>query len=348
MEKLKDIIAMKSNDYTCVADEFSRQTGRSLMSDNHFEDVNLLSVPVSIVLPSYRVYEQLPHTLNCLRDQVYKNFEVIVVDDNSNPPLESVVRGVEVDFPIKYVRIPFNKNRNPNHARNVGLSVSDSSNIILLDSDMIVPRHFTANLGAKMQYTNGCLFTGFRENIGKREDSQGPADISKDWRHTVVIGESFHNFMPVNINGNRDIETPKGVLHILDETNNFKDFGYGRSVAYWDLPAMVIGHCIAFNRDKAIRSGGFPELFIKWGIDDIAFGANMVANDQHIIPSLNTVNHHVVHRSKEYFQKSLDQLRLNLEKYLHYARSEYESAFPSFRVKIKGKEASKIFLEEEI
>lgn len=342
--RLKELVALKSNDYTNTSERFDKETAEAILSNEDTKRLELITESLSIVLPSYEVHKQLPHTLAHLNKQVYQNFEVLIVDDNSQPPLEKIIREQETNYPLKYIRVPYNVLKNPNHARNIGIMSSDSNNIVILDSDMIVAPSFTANLAIKQQFTEDCLFVGFRENVNRRNEVKGPADISKDWRHTVVIDDSFHDFIHVNINGEK--HKIRGKLNILNKTNYFKDFGHGKSLAYWDLPSMVIGHCIAFNRQRAIKAGGFPEIFFGWGIDDIAFGANMIANDQYIIPSLNTVNYHIIHRSKTDFKKSLTKLKANIERYFDYANLDFSPRFPSYKVRQYDTEPSKKYFLE--
>jgi len=344
--KLRELVALKSNDYTNTSEEFERKTAETILNNEDTKRLELITEPLSIVLPSYGVHKQLPFTLTYLNEQVYQNFEVLIVDDNSQPPLEKIIREQETNYPIKYIRIPYNVPKNPNHARNVGVMSSDSDNIVILDSDMVVAPYFTANLAIKQQFAKGCLFVGFRENVDRMSEVKSPADISKDWRHTVSIDESFHDFMHLNINGEKG--KIKRSLNILDETNYFRNFGYGKSLAYWDLPSMVIGHCIAFNRQRAIESGGFPEIFFGWGIDDIAFGANMIANDQYVVPSLNTVNHHIIHRNEADFKESLTELKANIERYFGYANLDFSPRFPSYKVRQYDAEPSKKYFLEVV
>ncbi len=342
--RLKELVALKSNDYTNTAKRFERETAESMLSDENTKRLRLIRKSLSIVLPSYDVHKQLPITLQYLDEQVYQNFEVLVVDDNSNPPLEKIVREQEVDYPIKYIKVPYNISKNPNHARNIGVMLSASNNIIMLDSDMIVPPYFTANLAIKQQFTENCLFLGFRENVDSIDKVEGVACISDDWRHTV--DGSFHDFMHININGKLD--GLQGTLNILDKTNCLKDFGYGKSLAYWDLPSMVIGHCIAFSRQRAIESGGFPEIFFGWGLDDTAFGANMIANNQYVLPSLNTLNYHVAHRNRMGLKKRLMELKANIRRYFDYADSEFSPRFPNYKVRRYDSDSSKQYFLEVV
>lgn len=344
--KLKELIALKSNDYTIAAERFERETAEAILTNENTKRLELITESLSIVLPSYNAHKQLSFTLGYLNEQVYQNFEVLIVDDNSQPPLEKIIREQETNYPVKYIKIPYNVLKNPNHARNIGVMSSDSDNIVILDSDMIVTPHFTANLAIKQQFTSDCLFVGFRENVNRMSEVKGLAGISRDWRHTLTIDNSFHDFMYVNINGEK--HKIKGNLNILDKTNFFKDFGHGKSLAYWDLPSMVIGHCIAFSRQRAIESGGFPEIFFGWGIEDIAFGANMIANNQYIIPSLNTVNHHIIHKNKTDFKKSLTELKANIKRYFDYANLDFSPRFPNYKIKQYDAESSKKYFLEVV
>ena len=72
----------------------------------------------SIIIPVYNRPEEIDDLLNSLTRQTYVHFEVIVVDDGSSIPCESVVNAYNDRLRIRYFYI---ENSGPGLARNQGL-----------------------------------------------------------------------------------------------------------------------------------------------------------------------------------------------------------------------------------
>lgn len=93
---------------------------------------------VSIIIPTYGRPENLVRAINSVINQSYKQWEVIVVDDN-NPntteryETEKVMQLFNADNRIKYVC--HDKNMNGSTARNTGISIAKGEYISFLDDD---------------------------------------------------------------------------------------------------------------------------------------------------------------------------------------------------------------------
>ena len=74
----------------------------------------------------------------------------------------------------------------------------------------------------------------------------------------------------------------------------------------------------------------------------------MIANNQCIIPSLNTVNFHVMHRNKIDFRESLIELKANIKKYFDYANLDFSLRFPNYRIRQYDTEPSKEYFLEVV
>lgn len=89
----------------------------------------------TIVIPFYNSEQFILRPLNSLKNQVYKNIEIIVVNDGSKDNGEQVVLDFIRDNPkldIKYRRI---ENSGPSTARNIGIELATGDYICFLDSD---------------------------------------------------------------------------------------------------------------------------------------------------------------------------------------------------------------------
>lgn len=93
---------------------------------------------VSVIIPTYKATERLDRAIESVLDQTYKNFEIIVVDDNdpASPArafTEELMKKYGGDGRIKYLK--HEKNKNGAAARNTGLAAATGELIAFLDDD---------------------------------------------------------------------------------------------------------------------------------------------------------------------------------------------------------------------
>lgn len=91
----------------------------------------------SIIIPTYKGSDSLPIALACLEKQTFKDFEVIVSDDNGKDSDEQIKTQKVIDtfkdkLNIKYL---INKHVNGSYARNQGLQNAEGKYICFLDDD---------------------------------------------------------------------------------------------------------------------------------------------------------------------------------------------------------------------
>jgi len=89
---------------------------------------------VSVVIPTYNRGCEIQRCLESVLAQTYKHFEVLVVDDGSDPedPTEEVVRRLD-DSRLRYLRLE--SHTNANVARNAGIQAARGIYVAMLDSD---------------------------------------------------------------------------------------------------------------------------------------------------------------------------------------------------------------------
>ena len=89
---------------------------------------------VSIVLPTYNRAYIISGALQSVLNQIYHNFEIIVVDDGSTDNTEEIIRNVACkDSRVKYFRN--NENKGASGARNVGINLAKGEFIAFQDDD---------------------------------------------------------------------------------------------------------------------------------------------------------------------------------------------------------------------
>lgn len=96
---------------------------------------------VSIIIPTFKRNKLLDKTINSVINQNYKNYEIIVVDDNDEETeyrkeTENLMKKYINNPKIRYIKHP--KNLNGCAARNTGMEYSKGKYICFLDDDDII------------------------------------------------------------------------------------------------------------------------------------------------------------------------------------------------------------------
>ena len=88
---------------------------------------------VSIILPNYNSSKYLNATINSIINQTYKNWELIIVDDNSDNATLNLLKKYKNKKNIKIFFLK--KNRGAGFCRNLAIKKSTSYYIAFIDSD---------------------------------------------------------------------------------------------------------------------------------------------------------------------------------------------------------------------
>jgi GT2 family glycosyltransferase len=299
---LRTQVCACGNDYSAVEAAFLAETGQTLI-DVSFDHSKCASLgnPVSVIIPSFGGQRSLPILLSSLGRQRYRNFEVVVVDDGSEPPLWStVVRWADLaapDFPLRVVRCEVNSGYSV--ARNIGIQCADSETLVMTDDDMRIPDTLTFASALRHAHTRCCVFIGFRENADEARFGAPDAcpQRQKDWRWRTKIRP---NHMRLSMEAG--LSTPAGAtVGILEQSRYLKLLGYGQTIALWDLPSLVSSHSISASAADVRAIGGFPEekWCNRWGFEDLCFAVLMIAAGVFIIPALDWTSMHLIAEGRE-------------------------------------------------
>jgi len=323
---IRDLILATTNDYGSIASAFRSSFGTSLI-DPSLDEIAAadLRETVTVVIPSFDGQRTLPVVLAALERQRYRNFEVVVVDDGSDPPLRAAVDAADTSFAIEYRRIA--RSRGTSAARNVGIDCASGDTLVFLDDDIRVEPTVLGSIALRMSFTADCLFVGFRENVLFDRfafDWDAHASIERDWRCHARDRGTYSCFTT------RRVPPPatRRSYRLLEESDWFRSFGCGRVIGYWDLPQMVVGHSLAAKRSALTELGGFDEDRVTgWGTDDLIFGARMIAAGYYVVPALDFVSLHPAHEGRKVTRaQQMVELQANYERYLDYLAEPLEPA----------------------
>jgi glycosyltransferase involved in cell wall biosynthesis len=122
---------------------------------------------ISVVMPTYNRAHFLGKAIDSVLSQTYGNFEVIVIDDNSEDNTRDLVKKYN-DERIKYVKNY--ENRGCGRARNQGIEIAKGDYITFLDSD---DELFSTKFERQLEIFNvlpsefGIIYCGFCYASGK-------------------------------------------------------------------------------------------------------------------------------------------------------------------------------------
>ncbi|OGL51158.1 MAG: hypothetical protein A3H37_09040 [Candidatus Schekmanbacteria bacterium RIFCSPLOWO2_02_FULL_38_14] len=192
--------------------------------------VPTVSSKVSIVIPTYNCAQYIGETIESILNQIYKNFEIIVVDDGSTDNTRDVAKSFEKE--INYI---YQENGGPSKAKNTGIKAARGEYIAFLDADDIwFPDILKQTVQAFQQYAEaGLAFTDYL-----KFDESG-----------VIQQSNCADRFKVWFNKHRSATT---------------DLAYG-----WFYRELLIGSCISsvFVKKKVMEEVGMFDETFKIGED---------------------------------------------------------------------------------
>lgn len=100
----------------------------------------------SVIVPVYNRIDEVRDLMGSLGRQTCKNFEVILVEDGSTQPCESVL----ADFPDVRMKYYYKDNEGRSIARNYGMERAEGDYFIFFDSDCVIPEDYFKVLTAEL------------------------------------------------------------------------------------------------------------------------------------------------------------------------------------------------------
>ena len=210
------------------------------------------ALPVSVIIPSRQTpAEVLARTLAALEGQTYPRglFEVVIVDDGSEPPLAAPAPSPR--SPPLDVRVVRQERRGfglPG-ARNAGARAAAHDVLLFLDSDLLAEAGWIAAHARWHHAVSDALTIGFY------------AQVDADGLDPDVIGA--HTGPLEELLADRAASSPQADHHMA-RTRGFKSRAD-------DLFAAVAGGNLGVRKDFYRLVGGHDESFTRYGPEDVEF-----------------------------------------------------------------------------
>lgn len=149
---------------------------------------------VSVIIPVYNAEKKLNSCLSSVLNQSYKNFEVIIVDNNSTDFTKEVILDSKEKNPkIKYT---FEAKKGRGAARNAGIKIARGKIIAMTDSDCIVPRNWVEKITELIRENKEEVIQGgeldaignyWSKNIQLANEKFISRHVSKDKEYTIHL-----------------------------------------------------------------------------------------------------------------------------------------------------------------
>jgi Glycosyltransferases, probably involved in cell wall biogenesis len=93
----------------------------------------------SLIMATYGRSNEIENFLISLKNQTYKNFELIVIDQNDDDKAYKIIKKFQNDINIIYLKVSF---KGLSKARNYGLNYASGQIIAFPDDDCEYPNDF--------------------------------------------------------------------------------------------------------------------------------------------------------------------------------------------------------------
>ncbi len=250
-ERLKlPVVEGLGNDYTPI----------EIIKNNASLPINNLP-GISIVISFFNRPHFLSLILNSIALQSHSsNIEVIISDDGSqNMPVE-IINKYENMMNLKYIRRP-DLGYTLNAARNAGVRLASNEIILLLDSDIVLPKHFCKEISNWFSSYKNLFILGLRRFVSFTENFELFQNLQYDWESIIKEVKSD------NIHMRTSSDKQFSVDWRLDQ---FKKTDWLKADLY---PYKYTAGCMmAFMKKNWEDIGMFDEDFDKWGCEDVEFG----------------------------------------------------------------------------
>ncbi|MFZ7133255.1 MAG: glycosyltransferase family 2 protein [Eubacteriales bacterium] len=242
---------------------------------------------ISIIVPIYKVEKYLHRCVDSILNQIYKNLEIILVDDGSPDNCGSICDEYKTkDYRIKVIH---KKNGGLSDARNAGLELVNGDYICFLDSDDWIHEEYISKLYHLLIKTNSdisvcnfirtstenILINNFNEEIYEFSNVEALGQfIDKLYVQMVVSWGKLYKKKLFN-----NIRFPVGRIH-EDEFITYKliykankiVFSTAQLLYYWQRneSIMGVGFNIKYRLDALDALEERAEFLLEVGLDDIS------------------------------------------------------------------------------
>ncbi len=287
-----------SNDYSHIETFYKLVTKNELLSYDSEPVLEDKFENISIIIPAYN--QNVVPTLLSIQGQNLskenkKKVQVIVVDDGSKNDIRKDIDLIKSKLDYELNVISFGQNMGISNARNAGIAIAKHNLLLFIDSDIILSKNYIYDINIRLQLVPNAIFVAMRKNIEpdslftQEEVILGGIERSLDLDDSRVVTKrkDYH------IGWDKAFKDDS--INVLDDTNYFKQLGFGSRVGIYDLSSVVTGHNMAVNREMIKHYPVFSNRFSGWGMEDSYFASSLISRGCFVIPLLSSSVYHINH-----------------------------------------------------
>ena len=222
---------------------------------------------ISVIVPACGRVDVLRETLRRLAAQSYEDFEVLVVDDGSEPPLP--------DLGVPVLRLPeSDRCFRAGQARQLGARHARYQGLCFLDQDVAVGEDFLWAVDYVLRRDVDAVCLGYLSGYNLHD-----LGIEHTLADIQAAGALTGDVTPVIPDRSREV----AFRATLDNVH------WGEQP--WTL--CYTGN-LALRRALLDRAGGFADDFTGWGFEDVDLGVRLVRAGARLVPSRWALGYHMV------------------------------------------------------
>ncbi|MDR2992973.1 MAG: glycosyltransferase [Bacillus cereus] len=258
----------------------------------------------SIIIPTRNKLPRLKLTLLSLECQDYSksDYEVIIIDNNSNDGTEDYISNNKFSFDLIYCK---HKILGRSSARNKGVEIARYPILIFIDDDLLLSHSFISE-HMKAQKSKSSIVHGKIYNMTYLKFFKDPiegtlyetfctenTDVKRLKGKSISIDDIVNDFDKIKRNNNK-ITSFEQLIKDIYEANLHKMFWIG-----------FTGGNVSIPKDWVIDAGLFDTGFGKnWGFEDVELGYRLWKLNYYFNYSNRASNYHMAHYRFHFAQEN--------------------------------------------
>lgn len=151
---------------------------------------------ISIIIPVYNAENYIIRCLDSIRNQTYKNYEVIIIDDESKDNSWNLLSEYAADNqPINFRIFKNEINRGPSITRNIGMDLATGDYIFFMDIDDALVDNLSLQYFAEATENDPDMVIGKTRFLQKDEPKESNYHTLKNTKNTYQDNEVVDGFL---------------------------------------------------------------------------------------------------------------------------------------------------------
>ena len=218
---------------------------------------------VDIILPNYNSEKFIQETLDSILQQTYKNWRLIIVDDNSSDNSPTKISSFKRDN-INFIRL--GKKKGAAFCRNLGIRISNSKYVSFIDSDDYWSKEkLKKQISFMEEFNHNFTYTDYIPFLYKKD--------KKIFKKKIIAPSSFsyEEFINDTSIGTSSVIVKRSIIGTkkFTKTKILEDYFFKCQLLKKNSIAIKFGECSMFYRISAdsLQSNKFKNLYWLWHIN---------------------------------------------------------------------------------